>query len=118
MILLLFIFLCLALPMKSTRAENPAEDKTHKSSVQNVGGILFDVDEGVKVEEGPGGSVYVKSNREVMEQKFKKINRELEELSERLGKLEAVVFKDQTKPEAKKQAAREGEGANRRVLAT
>ncbi len=72
---------------------NPAafaeENTDKKSSTQNIGGLLFDVDEGVKVEQGPGGSVYVKSNREFMQEKFQQIESKLLELENRVKQLEA-----------------------------
>jgi hypothetical protein len=68
--------------------EEPEETSVKKTTTQNVGGLLFDVDEGVKVEQGPGGSVYLKSNREFMQEKFSEIERKLEQLHLRLVRLE------------------------------
>jgi hypothetical protein len=60
-----------------------ADDKTtethqEKSAPKNIGGLLFDVDEGVEIQKGVGGSVYVKSNREYMQQKFREIEARLQ----------------------------------------
>jgi hypothetical protein len=63
-----------------------AEEK--KSTVQNVGGLLFEFDEGVEIEKGGGGSVYVKSNREYMEKKFKEIDARFTDLEQRLERIE------------------------------
>ena len=49
---------------------------------------MFDVDEGAKIEKGPGGSVYVKSNREYMQQKFSDIENKLAALEARTTELE------------------------------
>lgn len=91
---------------------NPAayseEDKTKNATTQQIGGLLFDVDEGVKVEQGPGGSVYVKSNREYMQEKFESIERKLFDFEERLQKLEG------TAQETGESIKREGE--ERKVL--
>jgi hypothetical protein len=65
--------------------ERPAK----KATTQNVGGLLFDVDEGVKVEQGPGGSVYMKSNREFMQEKFAEIDRKLSDFEKRIAQLES-----------------------------
>ena len=74
---------------KAWAAEN--KDAVAKGAIpQNVGGLLFDVDEGVRVEQGPGGSVYVKSNRKFMEEKFSQIDERLHSLEERVGELESV----------------------------
>jgi hypothetical protein len=77
------------------------EDQTKKATTQQIGGLLFDVDEGVKVEQGPGGSVYVKSNREYMQEKFESIERKLSDFEERLQKLEGTAPEagESTKPE-------------------
>ncbi len=63
--------------------------RTKKTTTQSVGGLLFDVDEGVKVEQGAGGSVYVKSNREYMQEKFAALDRKLQGLEERVTALES-----------------------------
>jgi hypothetical protein len=102
-------FLILILSLLFFPAVLPAEEKpdTKKATTQNVGGLLFDVDEGVKVEQGPGGSVYVKSNREYMQQKFEEIDQRLSSLEERLARLEL-------KETAKNSAGEDG----RKVLIT
>lgn len=64
------------------------EDEQEKSSVVQVGGLLFDMDEGVKIEQGGGGSVYVQSNREYMQNKFRDIEMKFEEIDDRLTKIE------------------------------
>ncbi len=66
-----------------------AEEQNKKSSTQQIGGLLFDVDEGVKVEQGPGGSVYMKSNREYMQSKFNEIEERFKDLEQRISLLEA-----------------------------
>lgn len=68
-----------------------SKEQNQKTSTQQIGGLLFDVDEGVKVEQGPGGSVYVKSNREFMQQKFASIEARLAAIDNRLSKLEEFV---------------------------
>ena len=78
------------------------EESKSKSSTQKVGGLLFDVDEGVKVEQGPGGSVYVKSNKEYMQQKLEEIEMRLQSLDERVTELETLLVK---KKEVKKSEA-------------
>lgn len=68
-----------------------AEDSSSiskKTPTQQVGGLLFDVDEGAKIEQGPGGSVYVKSNKEFMQQKFAEIEGRLTSSEERITELE------------------------------
>ena len=87
-------------------------EETKKSSTQQVGGLLFDVDEGVKIEQGPGGSVYLKSNREHMEQKFKEIDQRFENLESRVKKLEAAAASGSKKEDS------EGSPGGRRVLIT
>lgn len=62
---------------------------TQKTAAKQVGGLLFDVDEGVKIEQGPGGSVYMKSNRDFMQEKFQDIDRRLADLEKRIGSLES-----------------------------
>ena len=68
------------------------EDEAGKSlnTIQEVDGLFFDVDEGVKVEKGSGGSVYIRSNREYMKNKFKSIDRRFQALEERLTELEIL----------------------------
>lgn len=83
---LVFIYLFLVMPCY-TQAEDPAH-VSKKNETQQVGGLLFDVDEGSKIEKGPGGSVYVKSNREYMQQKFSDIETKLSELEARTAELE------------------------------
>lgn len=82
--LLLTLSLC---PMPMLWAAEAAKDEAKKQP-QNVGGLLFDVDEGVEIEQGPGGSVYMKSNREFMQDKFTEIERRMAAFEERLAKLE------------------------------
>ena len=87
------LFLCLSI--MGTRilwAAEKEDTSSSKSTTQNVDGLYFDVDEGVKIEKGPGGSVYVKSNREYMQAKF-------EELDHRLADLEARVVRLEQKSE-------------------
>ena len=91
-----------------------AEDQTKKTTTQQIGGLLFDVDEGVKVEQGPGGSVYVKSNREYMQEKFESIEKRLEDLEERIDKLEGKESPDFKKSADQTKTETEG----RRVLVT
>lgn len=76
-----------------------AEDTdAKKSTTQQVGGLLFDVDEGVKVEQGPGGSVYMKSNKEYMQQKFNEIDKQFKDLEQRITVLESQVAAASAKP--------------------
>lgn len=78
------------------------------TATQNIGGLLFDVDEGVKVEQGPGGSVYVKSNREYMQDKFAEIDRKLADFEKRITGLE--------ERKKRKAAEEEKKEENRQVL--
>jgi hypothetical protein len=59
-----------------------------KNTVKNIGGLLFDVDEGVDVEKGPGGSVYVKSNKDYMQKKFTEIEQRFNSMEMRVAALE------------------------------
>ena len=103
------------------------DEKTHNSSTQQVGGLLFDVDEGVKIEKGGGGSIYLKSNRLTMEEKFKLIEKRLQGMEERLGNVEEKMRKIEQKKEKKAESSPapgeeikntpEGE-SSRRVLIT
>ena len=65
--------------------------KTKKAETQQVGGLLFDVDEGVKLEKGPGGSVYMKSNKDYMQEKFQEIEARLKNLEDRFNRLETTL---------------------------
>ena len=65
------------------------------------------MDEGVKIEHGPGGSVYLKSNREYMQDKFKSVDEKIEGLEKRVGLLEAALAKEKVEdknPDAVKTA--------------
>ncbi len=87
-------FLALALGAMfatSLFAATEAAEERRKASTQQIGGLLFDVDEGVKVEQGPGGSVYMKSNREFMQDQFKEMDKRLENLEDRVGELESIL---------------------------
>ena len=106
--------LLLTLPLLWAAEKDEDAGVTKQSSVQNVGGLLFDVDEGVKIEKGAGGSVYVKSNRDEMQQKFDEINRRLDSLDDRLA-----VIEKKFEPEKKSNtgpASAEKTAAGRRVL--
>lgn len=83
-----------------------------KSATQQIGGLLFDVDEGVKVEKGPGASVYVKSNREYMQEKFLEIDKHFKDLEQRISLLE---LQSGVKKE-KESKAEETDSSGRRVL--
>ena len=83
------IFLCTACGNRVLRASEEKESDSKKGTTQNVGGLLFDVDEGVKVEQGPGGSVYVKSNREYMQGKFDEIDQKIADFEKRIALLES-----------------------------
>ena len=83
--LLLIILMCTPILWAAEQAE------TKKSTTQNVGGLLFDVDEGVKVRQGSGGSVYLESNREYMQAKIETIEARLSDLESRMSKIEAKV---------------------------
>ena len=95
-------FLFLSAPSWAASEETPAK----KTATQNIGGLLFDVDEGVKVEQGPGGSVYMKSNREFMQEKFAEIDRKLSDFENRIAKLESK--KNSKKAESEKAEKDEG----------
>lgn len=69
-------------------AEQKKQEPAKKIATQNIGGLLFDVDEGVKVEQGPGGSVYMKSNKEYMQEKLSQIDQRFSELEARVARLE------------------------------
>ena len=69
-------------------AHSETEPATKKTSNQQIGGLLFDMDEGVEIEQGPGGSVYMKSNREHMKQKFDAIEERFKSIEARLDKLD------------------------------
>ncbi len=84
----IFLFVCLLIRPSFLFS---AEDKNKNSSTQQVGGLLFDVDEGVKIEHGPGGSVYVKSNREYMQEKFKSLDGKIALIEQRLDRLESAA---------------------------
>lgn len=113
---LLFSVLLVVLPCMSVSAVEEEEAEVSKSSsVQHVGGLLFDVDEGVKIEKGGGGSVYVKSNREEMQQKFRGIEKRFDSIENRLTEIEKSLPK-KDKPAAP--ASESSKEAARRVLAT
>ncbi len=114
----LIAFFCMAgtpfMGPKAFAADSSAsDDKTQNSATQQVGGLLFDVDEGVKVEQGPGGSVYVKSNRETMQEKFKEIEHRLSTLEERVNQLESGAS-----GKSKKSSSGSPEDAGRHVYVT
>lgn len=88
------ILLLLFVPTVFAAEEDSAEES--KSTVQKVGGLLFDVDEGVKVEQGPGGSVYLRSNKEYMNEKLTEIDTRLEDIEKRLKNLERSEEADET----------------------
>ena len=83
------------------------EVRTKKTTTQSVGGLLFDVDEGVKVEQGAGGSVYVKSNREYMQEKFAALDQKIKGLEERVALLESHQTKTKTQEKAAKEDSRQ-----------
>ena len=89
------------------------ESQAKKSVVQNVGGLLFDVDEGVKIEQGSGGSVYLKSNREAVQARFESIESRLDELEKRMQEIESL---QEAAPSQDEQP--EGETSSKRVFIT
>lgn len=94
-----------------------AEADTKKSSPQQVGGLLFDMDEGAEIEQGPGGSVYVKSNREYLQKKFADIETRLLELEQRTAALENKLRAlGDDGSEEKKEAANSNSNSGRTVL--
>jgi hypothetical protein len=100
-----------------------SDDTNTKSSSKQVGGLLFDVDEGVEIQQGPGGSVYLKSNREYMEQKFKMIDARFKDLSTRIENLEKLLSKlpeiqEIRKKELESKDAEEISETNPRVYST
>lgn len=96
-----------------------AQEETKKAATQQVGGLLFDVDEGVKIEQGPGGSVYLKSNRETMEQKFKDIEQRFEALEGRVKTLETALKPPASASEKESaEDSKDVKSGGRRVLIT
>lgn len=83
------------------------EVQTKKTTTQRVGGLLFDVDEGVKVEQGAGGSVYVKSNREYMQEKFSDMERKFQDLEGRVTALETKQKKTSADEKSSKDDSRQ-----------
>lgn len=122
----IFIFLILLMAIFPCRSLFASEDKTKNATTQQVGGLLFDVDEGVKIEHGPGGSVYLKSNREYMQDKFKGVDEKMEALEKRLDSLEkAFAAEKKNNPVAVAEAegaspapASNNGGSGKRVLVT
>ena len=92
-----FIFILFLPVLLCARPLSAADDKTKTATTQQVGGLLFDVDEGVKIEQGPGGSVYLKSNKEYMQEKLKSIDEKLEELGKRLDRVESALSREKEK---------------------
>ena len=82
----IFTFSLFCLPCLLHADDNSSVSK--KNSTQQVGGLLFDMDDGAKIEKGPGGSVYIKSNKEYMQQKFSDTESRLTQLEERVTELE------------------------------
>ena len=119
--ILFFLIIFMLMPGPSLFA---ADDKTKNATTQQIGGLLFDVDEGVKVEQGPGGSVYVKSNREEMQEKFKAIDSRLETIEKRTEDVEKdlIDLRKQLKlakaPAGTENAASSKQESTRKVLST
>lgn len=111
----LFVILSAGNPY-SLAAEQKTDNSAKKVATQNIGGLLFEVDEGVKVEQGPGGSVYMKSNKEFMQEKFSQIEQKFADLESRIVKLEAKSAASSPLPSASPSSSAESE--NRRVLIT
>ena len=86
LLVLVFIFSFLYRPDFINAADNSSVSK--KTATQQVGGLLFDMDEGAKIEQGPGGSVYVKSNKEYMQQKFADMDSRMTAMEIRITDLE------------------------------
>lgn len=82
---------------------------------RQVGGLLFDYDEGVDIEQGPGGSVYVKSNRDYIQKKFREIAERFDEMEARLTVLEESTG---ILPKTDKTAEGHVEAVQPRVLST
>lgn len=85
--MVLFIFM--TRPLACLFAADNEEAGTKKVSAQQVGGLLFDVDEGVDIQKGPGGSVYLKSNREFMKNTLESLESRIQTLEEKVKKLES-----------------------------
>lgn len=85
-LVLISIFFLMSASRLSAADESSSISK--KNSTQQIGGLLFDMDEGAKIEQGPGGSVYVKSNKEYMQQKFADIETRLNSSEARISELE------------------------------
>lgn len=95
-LVIIFMFVLLGISAPALICEEEKKDEVlpaKKVSSQQVGGLLFDVDEGVEIEQGPGGSVYLKSNREFMKNKFEYIETRLNDLEARVQKLESEKTK-------------------------
>ncbi len=107
-LIFIFMFAIFGLNAPFLICEEETKDEVppaKKVSSQQVGGLLFDVDEGVEIEQGPGGSVYLKSNREFMKNKFEYIETRLNDLEARVQKLESEKAKNGSPQSEAKEAA-------------
>lgn len=104
-VLVTVTFFCFLISVAA--AQEDEDDTTQKYTTRQVGGLLFDTDEGVAVEQGPGGSVYVKSNREYMQKKFKEIDKHFETLESRIASLESEIAETKKKNKVKSEAPSE-----------
>ena len=109
----LLAFFIILMPPLARATDEEKKDTSEKYTKQNVGGLLFDVDEGVKIQKGPGGSVYVESNREFMQRKFKEMDAKFDTLEKRVAKLESVLL-----PKEKSSATPPEKSAETRVLSS
>ena len=101
---LFFVFGIACLPAAEEGTEEEFKEKSGQDAagkskpptVQKVSGLLFDMDEGVKIEEGAGGSVYVHSNREAVSSRFRDIEYRLEKVEKRLDRYERDLKEEET----------------------
>ena len=111
-----FIFILGAFSLfisKTLFAADKDSGSSKKKTIQQVGGLYFDVDEGVKIEQGSGGSVYMKSNRDFMQSKFEQIDNRFASIEDRLSRVESQ-FKEKTKSSASSASSEDSE--ERKVL--
>ena len=103
-------------PGMAARDGESDEPKSVSSAPKKIGGLLFDFDEGVEIEEGPGGSVYVRSNREYMQKKFKEIENRFHALENRVANLESKVPSAGGSQDTKQEESQDGAPLGPRVL--
>ena len=107
-----FFLLLFIISSSNASAVSDSNGTAAGKNPQKVDGLLFDLDEGVKVTKGGGGSVYIESNREFMQAKFDQIEERLKTLEEKIKKLTDKVSIEEEKQQVKLQ------NDERQVLAT